>query len=231
MEASKYLSTLSFSFDGHDEHSSVIRRNSDFLPMIDKIRKLKSEGANVEITFTLHKQNIDFMGKMRNLAAELGVPHHFSFLSTKEFGLHKSLLLPDENDVLKISSEIRNSNVYSVARGLKCSVTCGLGFAVVSVASNGDVFPCAFFNGEMDFCMGNVFDKSIWDILANDRNIFGKLGVDDYNNCKDCHVKYMCGGGCRFRGYAKRGNCLDTDTIVCNERIRSIENAVKELLG
>ena len=230
MEASKYLDILSFSLDGFNDTSSTIRKNSEFASILGKMIYLRKHGVNVEITFTLHKKNLVNYDKMRDFAELFEIPFHFSIYSVEEFNERKSELILDYDDIDEIFSfaNINNEEISSV--DLRCSTICGLGCKVISIGSDGGIYPCMMFNGNNDFLLGNALYDKISDIITSENNRFLTLTVDDINGCKDCHIRYMCGGGCRFRGYSLSKNILDPDAKLCKGKIQKLENDLSKLI-
>jgi len=231
LDAWQYLDMLSFSLDGFDDETSTIRPNSEFASIFGKMIYLKKQGVNVEITFTLHKKNLKFYNEMKSFADSFEIPHHFSLLSVVEFGDCNSELVLDENDINEMIAFANSNKTVTDEKALKCSVSCGLGYKIISIAADGGIYPCIMFNGYSDFLMGNALESSIADVIFNHDNKFLNLTVNDIENCKDCHVKYLCGGGYRFRGYAVAGDILHPDKKLCKGCINNIEVAINHLVG
>ncbi|MCL2400109.1 MAG: radical SAM protein [Defluviitaleaceae bacterium] len=227
LEAGKYLDRLAFSLDSHDKASAIIRPANVFNVVIEKIKALKKAGINTAIVFTLHKRNYHTMSEMVALAAELDVPFNFSLFSVLEYGATKSDLVFRESDLEEImlsSSGQKNSNVETFDSSIQCKWLCGAGRTTVSISSNGGVYPCHMFNGNDDFLMGNALDHEISSLLKSDKNTFGHMTVDDLRGCEGCNVKYLCGGGCRFRGYAVAGDAKGHDITCTMHYARVVES-------
>lgn len=83
---------------------------------------------------------------------------------------------------------------------------CSAGKRIISIAPNGDVYPCQFFKRSL----GNIKKASLSEILNND---FIRL-LNDRNalkgKCGGCVYKDLC-GGCRVRAYAKTGDYFKED--------------------
>lgn len=92
---------------------------------------------------------------------------------------------------LDVASDVRHA-VFS--RGTKRS--CGLNKNVISVDSEGSVYLCPSLHVEA-FRLGNIYESSMIDIIKASQEKYGSFCVDDLHACKECDVKYFCGGGCR----------------------------------
>lgn len=82
------------------------------------------------------------------------------------------------------------------------------------VSPTGDVYPCVFGN---DFCLGNVKEQPLADILDNSQ-VLAELKAFDIDNieaCTDCVWKYVCSGGCRAVSYDTYGT-LNSKSIFCS---------------
>ena len=70
---------------------------------------------------------------------------------------------------------------------------CGVGRTLAAVASNGDLYPCHRFVGDEKFLLGNVMN----DINpAAYQKVYLKNDFTSRVECKDCFVRFHCGGGC-----------------------------------
>jgi len=226
LEAAKYVDELSFSMDGFDNKSSTIRLNDEFDSMVDKMATLKDQGVNVSIIFTLHKNNLRAYHKLEAFADGLNIPCYFSLYAVEEFNENKSSLILDDQDydfLFSISGKkINDSNIQG--NNLQCRSLCGMGQKVISIGSNGNIYPCTMFTGYDDYLMGNALNDKVSEIIKSKANRYSTLSVDNIEKCKDCHVKYICGGGCRFRSYTLTKNIFNADANLCKGQIFHIEH-------
>jgi len=70
------------------------------------------------------------------------------------------------------------------------------------------LYPCLYLSDSKEASVGSV-EKGIDKDKIISNNLYAKH-VNDYNNCKTCHIKYLCGGGCFAIKYIENGN---TDTV------------------
>lgn len=111
---------------------------------------------------------------------------------------------------LDVASDLRKS-VFSTVR--KCS--CGLNENLISVGYNGDVYLCPSLHTK-EFKLGSIRENSIVDIIQQSKEKLGSFRVENLPKCKNCEIKYYCGGGCRALAYnmcndiyGKEANCND----------------------
>ena len=91
---------------------------------------------------------------------------------------------------------------------------CSAGTRVANIDSHGNVYPCQFARtGE--FLVGNIRDRPfcrIWadtanPVLARFREKQARFG----GRCAGCTYRDLCGGGCRVRAHAVKGDFLAED--------------------
>ncbi len=110
-------------------------------------------------------------------------------------------------------------------------MNCGAGTGVLSIAANGDVYPCHAFHVP-EFKAGTIKNDSLETIYRNSL-VFAKFKettVDSIEKCKDCHLRYFCGGGCRASGYYHKKSLLSTDPM-CHLYKPMIEEKLKSELS
>lgn len=138
-------------------------------------------------------KNFDNNNSDENLDYYLDNESYFNFLDNLY-----SLWIED----LKNGSfiEIRNFMDYITVLKGNAPTSCGMGgFCSLHtvIESNGDVYPCDFYCID-EWKLGNIHENFFQDIKFNakakeffDRSLF------IHNECKDCKVFKLCGGGCR----------------------------------
>lgn len=93
-------------------------------------------------------------------------------------------------------------------------MNCGAGTGVLSIAANGDVYPCHAFHVP-EFKAGTIKNNSL-ETICRDSLVFAKFReatVDSIEKCKDCYLRYFCGGGCRAAGYYHKKSLLSPDPM------------------
>jgi radical SAM protein with 4Fe4S-binding SPASM domain len=124
-------------------------------------------------------------------------------------------LSPEEHE--RYQSASRN---FSKRRSEDASVPfrnhCGVGDGVISIDSNGDVYPCQTLHSP-EFLCGNVFESSLRDIIhsSNVISISKSASVDNIDGCKTCPVRYICASGCRSDAYTNEGEFMAKNKEAC----------------
>lgn len=78
------------------------------------------------------------------------------------------------------------------------------GYGGLSIASNGDVFFCNLTSKCAK--QGNIRNNKLSDILNISKKAKALSSVNNLIPCRDCPLKYLCGGGCRVRHFTELAN-------------------------
>ncbi len=206
------VNEVSVSIDGYNENISYIRPAWIYNRVIDTIRVLKENEINVSMIVTLHRQNVGVMNEYKLLSEKLGVPFSYSILvcnnnnrdECKEFEF-------DDNSLYKIKwdQDIENTKIENFE--FETRLSCEAGKRLLSIAANGDVYPCHMLHDEF-FKFGNIKDMAIPEILMSaSRLLFKFITVDFIKECNACKFRYLCGGGCRANAFYKNSDVLSKD--------------------
>ncbi|MCP4549698.1 MAG: radical SAM protein [bacterium] len=93
---------------------------------------------------------------------------------------------------------------------------CGAGNGVVSVDSNGDLYPCQTMHTP-DLLCGNVFESSLAEVLTSSvvlRRV-KQFTADRLENCSTCAMRYVCAGGCRMEAYSREKRLAAWNRSLC----------------
>ena len=92
-------------------------------------------------------------------------------------------------------------------------IRCGAATSILAVDWNGDVYPCQNLM-RTEHLITNI-NSNLWyeDLLYSElRTTMCKAHVLNIDQCKDCDVKFVCGGGCRalsYNVYQSYYHCLE----------------------
>ncbi len=89
---------------------------------------------------------------------------------------------------------------------------CGAGCEYISVATNGDIYPCHQFTNIKESKIGNVYEGS-FNIAVSKQ--FSKNVVVNKLDCTNCFAKYYCSGGCAANNQIYKGNINIPYDITC----------------
>lgn len=98
---------------------------------------------------------------------------------------------------------------------------CGIGKNMAGITVNGDVYPCHRFAGLTEICQGNIAEYKPGEPSDYHWNV-----VDNLPECRDCWVRYCCGGGCFYHSMAVTGDMRRPDPQVCRDRQTMFEGLV-----
>lgn len=222
--ATRYQISVLVDIDGNCSTHNRMRPFRNGQPSYDKIVRnvkiLKQNNIYFEIRSTITSENVGQINEISKHHKSLE-PSACAFPTLipvdSEGTILDSKMYPDPKVYYsQLSQAIKNneftlsnicpSNVLAnrVLRGEFVKFDCGMILGnTIAVTHEGDVYPCIYFIGQPDFCMGNVLTTK--NPLSQDNcivfyNRFNSvLNVDNIEECKDCAIRYICGGGCSVR--------------------------------
>lgn len=89
---------------------------------------------------------------------------------------------------------------------------CGLGGGSISINYDGNIYPCASLQYDK-FKLGFLKDADIFEVIKKGQEFSENHGVDNISGCKDCKMRYFCGGGCRACAMAADEEILGKDPM------------------
>lgn len=201
-----YVASISVSFDGASaDDVAHIRGKQRFDDLVKFVQAVKSAGIDVCITPTLHRMNYKDIDKYETLANRLDADCSFSILTGCSDDSDNGNALMIDNDCTDecnaiISHTLGNSNFddpLTVLESLKCKATCGVCSKLISVDSDGTVYPCHMSHSD-ELAIGCLLDpdfdaETIRGFIENKCTM-----VDEIEQCVDCKFKYLCGGACHL---------------------------------
>ena len=164
------IDEITVSVDGYSEiQPTFIRDEGIFNKIINTVKEIKKSGIEVSILPTLHSKNYNDINNYFELSERLEVPINFSILSACETSVLKDYLLKDHQ--LEILAENMMNygvpvNDTPIGVSLEAGMSCGTGYTVISVAANGNVYPCHMLHSDK-FYIGNIFNTSLKDMFYN----------------------------------------------------------------
>ena len=75
------------------------------------------------------------------------------------------------------------------------------GYGTIAVESNGNVYACNII--KKCACIGNIRTETLEDIFIRIKKIRTLSTVDNLVPCKNCDLRFLCGGGCRIKHFSK----------------------------
>ena len=215
-----YVSGIAVSIDGYShEQPTYIRDKGIFGSVIDAVVLCRDSGIQTSILPTVHTKNYDRMAEYVKLSKQLQVQISFSLLTCSPMDKALSRWLPTPEQLATIAMELIeigmdgsvSMNDMPIGDGLDVRKSCEIGCKIVSIGADGTVYPCHMLH-DPDLSMGNVFETDLSQILSGElARHCRSLHVDQFDGCKDCKHRYLCGGGCRARSYYVHKNLTSQD--------------------
>ena len=235
---------VQLSLDGAKrETNDKIRGMGSYHRAITGLKKLLNAGVNTRLAMTVMKTNMGEIIEIAELSRSFGLKVvHFPFLQmkgrAKTNGENLALSYQDYmtawETIARIPKEVgikvsfEESFEMSIKRAWKRDL-CGAGCGMLSLASNGDVYPCAGLH-EDEFRAGNVRDSSLEEIhrCSSALKEIATNSVLRIPKCSGCELKFLCGGGCHVDTYFAYGR-LDRATPRCQIMKAIYWKALKEV--
>jgi uncharacterized protein len=178
------------SVDGDEATHDARRGAGTYARTVENLRALLDAGPTTEVGITAVLTADQIGGPegeaVRALGEELGV--RVRFKSVLPLGRGAELgLTPAFYSSLDDDSE-------GVAYGVRPASTCGLGMNLY-VAPGGDCYPCYALMGARHR-LRNVLDEGLAAVLERN-DAYRRVTVDSNRKCRQCTLRYVCGGFCR----------------------------------
>ncbi|MBR5602627.1 MAG: SPASM domain-containing protein [Bacteroidales bacterium] len=213
------IDRITFSCDNFNDKNQL-RLGFCVETLIKNINYIKKnfEKVKIAISSTLYKDNLIDQKKV----ASYCIDNNIDFRSV--------LLVPNSPCEMKYLPSVK-AYKESLSKGFYDITTkrvhCGAAVNVISIAPNGDVYPCQNLHYD-EFKIGNILNTSINTLMKNKVMKFFRKELRVYNikKCNKCDFKYICGGGCRAATYRLENDILGHPSHMCSYYK---ENAINRL--
>ena len=188
------ISNVQISMYSHipEVHDSVTGVSGSYEKSVRAIEYLVKNKINVEIVTPLMKVNFHDYKEIRELAAQLGVTHSYTYPIFERYNGSKDVydLRISIDQILQFFLENPQEISYK-DRDSNQSI-CDAGTNQCSISPFGDVFPC--FHNMFPMKFGNLFNQPLKDIWANSESLknFRNLRIRDLNRCSKCPAISYC---------------------------------------
>lgn len=226
-EIAEYLQAhnicIGVSLDGIDIESNKnrvdINGNSSLEKVINGIEILNKANISISVLSVLTKANYKQYSNMMYWMANNNITQfalnpliNAGRSSGSNMGLSGAEMFNVYKEVLYncIKLGIKERNLYHMyncivrrKRTYMCmNLPCGAGLSQFAIDPCGKVYPCADFCGQVEFCLGSVYDNFL-DKLGESQS-WRQLRSINRNNiteCSLCEYKEICPSGCSARSY------------------------------
>ena len=88
-------------------------------------------------------------------------------------------------------------------------MSCGCGRTLFAVDTKGDIYPCHRFVGTEEMKLGNIADG----IEQTGKSVFSEHITFHNPECKNCFLRFSCGGSCLHENYSDASADLENPSI------------------
>ena len=193
---------------------------------LEVARASRETGLPLTANAVMHRQNLDRLGEMIELAVELGA-HRLEVAHTQYYGwalLNRAALMPSRAQIERASLIVEDAKVrlqgrlaidyvvpdYYARRPKPCMG--GWGRQMLAVTPRGEVMPCHAAAGIPGLVFANVEDHSLgW--IWRESPAFQRFRGTDWmpEPCRSCELREVDFGGCRCQAMALTGDPHATD--------------------
>lgn len=224
---SSCLKRVQISIDGYNEETnSTIRGKDSFTKSLSTVKNFVQNGVFVEIAITppLEEQRknsineyIEFAQKLKSLYNDaIKISFNGSMMDGREIQLS-----PKERD----EYEIFIGNILEKFYGRKALdasfintmkkkfIKDNCNYGNLSISANGDVYLCAFISTLKP--IGNIRKDSFEKLFQISEVAKENSVVDKLIPCRQCDLKYICGGDCRILHFPNMKNDISKIKVQC----------------
>ena len=221
---------VTLSIDGPNPEIHARTRGYNYDRVIRAADLLQSHGVDYTLSMTVTRDNIGYVEEMAlKFGSRLNFAPYFPVS-----GDPSTLAITGEEyyEALKTSAGVRPlsycESTLDASLHSQCH-KCAIGDGEFSISATGDVYPCQLLHTD-EFYAGNVHEESITDIYYRSESIArcASLDVDTMEGCKDCPIKYICGGGCRARSFYEGGR-IDASSPFCTYELNAFLDGILEI--
>jgi radical SAM protein with 4Fe4S-binding SPASM domain len=204
-----HVDKVQVSLDGPDEITNdAIRGKGVFHRVMDAINALLAVGVSTQIGITLMQRNLEAWRREAAAFRERFAPHVDIAVSygVTPHGRATTMRGVDLTVTRGIVSALRSSRETTPGPVIsRMRSGCGYGEQLV-VGADGMVYPCHL----LDAAICHVHDHSLARLGAILANLSREVNVDRMEVCRECDIRYLCGGTCRVVNATKGGSRLAT---------------------
>ena len=220
-----------------EEINDITRGKGTYLKIITALNLLKANEINIAINTVLTNHNKDVIKDLIEFVHNEYKPieHTIANHIPVGRGACNSCEIKSE-DLEKYMKDVVDSKYRLTVNHIDSVVPdkhfknyrkthCGMAAGEIFVNCEGKVYPCRMTYKD-DYYLGNIFDIGLRKAIAKFDIYSDRFCIDNLEKCKDCDIKYLCGGGCRMLHYGYSGAIEKTSTEVCKILRSHLENII-----
>jgi radical SAM protein with 4Fe4S-binding SPASM domain len=212
-ELSQYIDSLQISLDGYSEESnSKVRGKGNFGKAIKTIEYFVTHGVRTSVSITpqplcLRQHTADFARFAKELTDRYK-DYDFEVRFADELLKGRNIDPTDDekkeyfNLINGILKEIYGPDydvMYFVRNLYFGAIIDNCMFGIFAIAANGDVYFCTRVGDQSP--IANVRDVSMAEISRMSHAAEKASRITNLTPCKNCELRYICGGGCRIDNF------------------------------
>lgn len=241
-EASKYISSVQISIDGfNEEENAKVRGIGSFEKSLRSVELFLRQGIRVTIAMTpwydeeLFEKKELFLNFIKEMKDKYqGYPLNFKFTSDIMNGRELSLSQIEQKRYFNFMQGISNDEsenkeedifIYNQRRKILKDSWCTFGHLTIS--ADGEVYFCGKVNATKPIC--NIRNTDINTIMKLSSKARDLSKIQKLYPCKECELRYICGGGCRIEYFNWFKECKDiTEGVLPKRLIRKCNSLTKQ---
>jgi len=211
---------VSTSVDGFREEHNLNRPFRNGSPSYDfvlrNMEKIMEEQVGMSTVTVVTKHNVHRLSEIALDLESRGVTH-IQFLPAVKCPQHKEDFQPTNKELIDSYTHLFEQTFERMERGEqkavvrnipqllaslflrtavdRCRVCSSADYhPILSIDTNGDVYPCDFFFGRKEYVVGNIMHNSLVSLLNSKKNP-RSASIND-SSCGSCDIRRICGGGC-----------------------------------
>lgn len=205
--------TISCDNISDDNHRRVGFSREIFTKNIEWL-KLNRFSDKVSLNSVYSRGNLENIKKVKSFANKNSIK--FSFALSLPQKKSEKKFMPNlreykdclYNNVFKLNSD---DDEIKIPVTLKCSAAS----TIFSIDSQGNCYPCQNFHFP-EFYLGNLLENFFKEIyFSKPAKQLRNHTVYDVKICKDCNIKYVCGGGCVADTFKLHKSIKEYPDIMC----------------
>jgi radical SAM protein with 4Fe4S-binding SPASM domain len=210
------VAEVQVSVDGTSEQSNAAIRGAGFYKKaLNTALEFANRGVRTSIAMTPGADEIGALAENivafdQHLRSRANGPIFIKISSNLIEGRHGSALPPEKLKLYEDAAKAASDRLYGNAAVRNFALghppnegLSNCGFGCLALTADGDAFPCNRVH-EVE-CQGNIKNEGLAVVMEKVLRLHSATSVDEMVPCRNCDVRYICGGGCRIEDFMFRG--------------------------
>lgn len=238
------ISSVQISIDGFSEdENSKMRGAGNFVKALNAVDLFMKKGVRTQIAMTPYpdeslkdkvEQFADFAKSLKakyNNSTQLKIVFTSGFMDGRDISLTKQ----ERDNYSDIMNNVMQQYLEEDARDYpfildhqqrKIMTNCSYG--CLNISSNGDIFICSRAGLKP---VANIRTHSMREIMNISKQAAALSEINNLQPCSTCHLKYICGGGCRIDEFpTMQSGPYKLDEVPIRKCSESVKNEFYDLM-